>query len=64
MLAAVPIIVAVAVKLSTPQNGGGGPDFFSAITGNGLFVALAALTLELPLFLPLAVGHCRRLHRG
>jgi len=32
------------------------PDFFSSITDNGLFVALAALTLEIPLFLPLAVA--------
>ena len=35
---------------------GGGPNFISSITGNGLFVAFAALTLELPLFLPLAVA--------
>ena len=34
----------------------GGPDFVQAITGNGLFVAFAALTAELPLFLPLAVA--------
>jgi ABC-2 type transport system permease protein len=55
ILAAVPIIIAVAVKLSTPRAGRG-PDFFASITSNGLFVALAALTLELGLFLPLAVG--------
>lgn len=55
VLASVPIIVAVAVKASAP-SGGQGPDFLSAIVGNGLFVALAALTLELPLFLPLAVA--------
>jgi ABC-2 type transport system permease protein len=55
VLAVVPIIVAIAVKVSAP-SGGGGPDFLSAIVGNGLFVALAALTLELPLFLPLAVA--------
>lgn len=55
VLASVPIIVAVAVKVSAP-SGGEGPDFLSAIVGNGLFVALAALTLELPLFLPLAVA--------
>src|SRR3954465_6784520 len=57
VLAAVPIIVAIAVKISPPTGGGGeGPDFFGSITSNGLFVALAALTLELPLFLPLAVA--------
>jgi ABC-2 type transport system permease protein len=56
VLAVVPIIIAIAVKASVDEGGGGGPDFFDAITGNGLFVALAALTIELPLFLPLAVA--------
>ena len=55
VLAVVPIIVAIAVRVSSPGTGEG-PDFLDAITGNGLFVALAALTLELPLFLPLAVA--------
>jgi len=56
VLAAVPILIAVAVKLSGGPGGGDGPDFFTSITDNGLFVALAALTVELPLFLPLAVA--------
>lgn len=56
VLAGVPVLIAVAVKLSSPGRGGGGPDFFGSITENGLFVALAALTLELGLFLPLAVA--------
>jgi ABC-2 type transport system permease protein len=56
VVAAVPVLIAVAVKLSTPGRDGGGPDFFSSITENGLFVALAALTIELPLFLPLAIA--------
>jgi ABC-2 type transport system permease protein len=60
LLAAVPIIIAVAMRVtahSTSAGGtSGGPDFFSAIAGNGLFVALAALTVELPLFLPIAVA--------
>ena len=55
ILAAVPVIIAIAVKVSTPHPGRG-PDFFASITSNGLFVALAALTIELGLFLPLAVG--------
>jgi ABC-2 type transport system permease protein len=54
VLAVVPIILAIAVK--SAGGGGGGPDFVSSIVGNGLFVAFAALTLELPLFLPLAVA--------
>ncbi|GAA2725319.1 ABC transporter permease [Cellulomonas aerilata] len=54
VLASVPVIIAVAVRVSPPS--GGGPGFFDLITANGLFVALAALTLELPLFLPIAVA--------
>lgn len=54
VLAAVPVLVAVSVEVSPPS--GGGTDFFSGILENGLFVALASLTLELPLFLPLAVA--------
>jgi len=57
VLAAVPIIIALAVKYSgSPRGGGGGPGFLSQATSNGLFVGLAALTVELPLFLPLAVA--------
>jgi ABC-2 type transport system permease protein len=57
VLAALPIIIAVAIKVSNPSpQGAGGPDFFGSITSNGFFVALAALTAELPLFLPLAVS--------
>jgi ABC-2 type transport system permease protein len=55
VLAVVPVILAVSVRLSSP-SGEGGVDIISGITGNGLFVAFAALALELPLFLPLAVS--------
>ncbi len=55
VLAVVPVILAVSVRLSSGSPGGG-PDFIIGITGNGLFVAFAALALELPLFLPLAVS--------
>lgn len=55
VLASVPIIIAVAVRLSS-SSGDGGPGFLDLITTNGLFVALAGLTLELPLFLPIAVA--------
>ncbi len=56
VLAAVPIILAIAVRVSSPGGGGDGPNFVSSITGNGLFVAFAALVMEIPLFLPLAVS--------
>ena len=55
ILAVVPIIIAIAVKFSEPRPGRG-PDFLGSVTSNGLFVALSALTVELGLFLPLAVG--------
>jgi ABC-2 type transport system permease protein len=55
VLAVVPVILAISVRLSSP-SGEGGVDSISGITGNGLFVAFAALALELPLFLPLAVS--------
>jgi ABC-2 type transport system permease protein len=59
-LVAVPVILAVALKVSAPRTdrpgGGGGPDFLTQVTGNGFFVALAALGVELTLFLPIAVA--------
>jgi len=54
VLAAVPILLAIAVKVSAPD--GGGPDFLAMITGNGLFVAYAALAVEITMFLPMAVA--------
>ncbi|HVN12740.1 MAG TPA: ABC transporter permease [Kineosporiaceae bacterium] len=58
-LACVPILIAVAIRLSGgPRRGGGGggPAFIGSIAGNGLFVAFTALVVTLPLFLPLAVS--------
>ena len=56
VLASVPVIIAVVVKIWAAPNPGDGPSFLSSIAENGVFVALAALTVELPLFLPLAVA--------
>lgn len=55
VLASVPILIAVAVKASAPEPGRG-PDFLSSAASNGIFVALAAMTIEMALFLPLAVA--------
>jgi ABC-2 type transport system permease protein len=55
VLAAVPVLIALAVRLAAPGDGEG-PPFVARITGNGLFVALAAVTVSIPLFLPLAVS--------
>jgi ABC-2 type transport system permease protein len=56
VLAAVPILISIAVKTSVSKPGQDAPNFFRSITDNGLFVALAALTIEIGLFLPLAVS--------
>jgi ABC-2 type transport system permease protein len=56
-LAAVPILIAVAVKVDSSGRGGGrGPAFLDQITHNGLFVVLTALVVCVPVFLPLTVG--------
>lgn len=56
VLAAPSLLISIAVKTSASDPGRRAPDFFSSITENGLFVALAALTIEITLFLPLAVS--------
>ncbi|WP_233255439.1 ABC transporter permease [Naasia lichenicola] len=55
-LAAVPILIAVAVRVSSSGSSGRGPAFIDQITQNGLFVGVAGLILCIPLFLPLTVG--------
>jgi ABC-2 type transport system permease protein len=54
-LALVPVLIAIAVRLTTDGDRGG-PAFLGDITNNGLFVAFTALTVSIPLFLPLTVG--------
>ena len=54
VLASVPIIIAISVKVTGSQDADS--FVFGRITENGLFVALAALTVELPFFLPIAVA--------
>ncbi len=57
VLAAVPVLIAVVVRtFGGPANPSEGPPFLADVTQNGLFIAFTALTVELPLFLPLAVG--------
>lgn len=54
VLAAVPVIIALSIRLSQSQEAD--TFLFGQIPVNGLFVALAALFVELPLFLPIAVA--------
>jgi ABC-2 type transport system permease protein len=55
-LAAVPILIAIAVRVTRAGSGGNGPAFLDRIENNGLFVVFVALTVCVPLFLPLTVG--------
>jgi ABC-2 type transport system permease protein len=55
VLTGVPVLIGVALKLSSGGSDGG-PPFFDDITNNGVFVAFAALTVIIPLFLPLTVA--------
>ncbi len=55
-LAAIPILVAVAVRLSSAVPPGRGPAFLDRISQNGLFVGITSMVLAVPLFLPLTVG--------
>lgn len=55
-LALIPILLGVAIRIAGSSSPGRGPAFLDQITGNGLFVALAALTVAIPLFLPLTVS--------
>ncbi|MFI6687617.1 ABC transporter permease [Streptomyces sp. NPDC050485] len=63
VLAAVPVLIGIAVRIQTHGDGGGGrgdggggPAFTAQITNNGLFLVFAALAVTLPVFLPMAVG--------
>ncbi|MGW6805817.1 ABC transporter permease [Streptomyces sp. NPDC055039] len=63
VLAAVPVLIGIAVKIETSDGGGvgggggaHGPAFLTQITNNGLFLVFAALAATLPVFLPMAVA--------
>jgi ABC-2 type transport system permease protein len=56
-LAAVPILIAIAVRVTrSGADAGEGPAFLDRIENNGLFVVFVALGVCVPLFLPLTVG--------
>lgn len=55
-LAAIPVLMAVAVRVSSAVPPGRGPAFLDRISQNGLFVAFTAMLVSVPLFLPLTVG--------
>src|ERR1700758_1217875 len=59
VLAAVPVVLGLVLKFSSPQPGGGsgdGPAFLGQVAGNGVFLAFLALVVELTLILPLVIA--------
>ena len=56
VLAALPVVIVVVLKFAGGPGNGEGPTFLNQVTNNGVFAALAALTITLPVFLPLAVS--------
>ena len=57
VLGLVPIAIMLAVRIGGgPDHGGDGPAFLNQVTNNGVFATLAALTVTLPIFLPMAVA--------
>ena len=56
-VALIPILLAIAVRLSTSTLAPGeGPPFLSRVTQNGLFVGFTSMVVAIPLFLPLTIG--------
>lgn len=57
VLACVPVLLAVALRLSrSGPNAGEGPPFLDQVTHNGVFAALTGLAVVIPFFLPLTVA--------
>ncbi|MER7772990.1 ABC transporter permease [Kitasatospora sp. NPDC096140] len=57
ILAVLPVLIGVVVKLNTDSpHEGGGPSFIAQTTQNGLFLVFTALAVALPVFLPMTVG--------
>ncbi|HEY7015167.1 MAG TPA: ABC transporter permease [Streptosporangiaceae bacterium] len=59
VLAAIPVLLGIVLKISAPSGGGGGgdgPAFIGQVTSNGVFLALLSLVVELTLIMPLAVA--------
>jgi ABC-2 type transport system permease protein len=56
VLTLVPVVITVVVRFSGGPERGDGPSFLAQVTHNGVFAALAGLTITLPIFLPMAVS--------
>ncbi len=57
VLAVIPVLIGVALRaFGDPGDDGDGPAIFTQVTGNGLFLTFAALSLLVQLMLPVAVA--------
>ncbi|MGH9105318.1 MAG: ABC transporter permease subunit [Acidimicrobiales bacterium] len=56
VLIAVPVFLALAVYLSGGPTAGRGPAFLDRASHNGIFTALAGLTVTMPFFIPLSIA--------
>jgi ABC-2 type transport system permease protein len=56
VLAVIPVLIGVALRLAAPSRGGQGPAFLGQVAENGVFLSFLALTVMLTLVLPLAVA--------
>jgi ABC-2 type transport system permease protein len=61
VLAVIPVLLGIALRLAAPQGGGGGAggpggSFIDQLAGNGVFLAFIAITIMIALVLPLAVA--------
>lgn len=56
VLMSIPVLITLVLRFAGGPDGGDGPRFLSQVTNNGVFAVLAALTVTLPFFLPMAVS--------
>ncbi|MHB8295559.1 MAG: ABC transporter permease [Acidimicrobiales bacterium] len=55
-LAAVPVSLSLVLRFTGPSQPGQGPSFVAQVTHNGVFAAVAGLTVVVPFLLPLCVA--------
>jgi ABC-2 type transport system permease protein len=56
LLGAVPVVIGIALRLTSPPANSDAPSVITQVAGNGVFLSVGALMLVLPLILPLTVS--------
>ena len=56
VLAVIPVVLGIALRLAGPSGSGQGPPFLDQVAGNGVFLSFLALTTMLTLVLPLVIA--------